>query len=183
MRWVHQYWVNKCVIESLRKQKLSLLTLESLKLWGTMSSRPNTDGPATEKARRPYVGNRFRKRTSSRRSQSQSPTSSRISNRQATRAEPLSWPGRCANVQATNDLATASHTTEINRHAGLLLHPQCSLYMAPTTNYKSRRHTTRLLPPSIRPTGVSSSHFSHLSPLLGVMSSPILVIAGRRVYE
>jgi len=62
MRWVLQYRANKYVFKSL--QKLSLVTLGSLKLSGT---KFQADGPATEKARRPCVCNRWRGSTRSRR--------------------------------------------------------------------------------------------------------------------
>ena len=62
MRLMLQYRANKCVFKSLRK--LSLLTLRSVKL---SSNEFQADGPATEKARRPYVHNRCRGRTRSRR--------------------------------------------------------------------------------------------------------------------
>jgi len=52
--------VNKYDFKSL--QKLSLLKLESLRLSG---NEFQTDGPATEKARRPYVRNQCRGRTRS----------------------------------------------------------------------------------------------------------------------
>jgi len=57
-----QYRANKCVFKSLRK--LSLVTLGSLKLSG---NEFQADGPATEKARRPYVCYRWRGSTRSRR--------------------------------------------------------------------------------------------------------------------
>jgi len=57
-----QYRANKRVFKSLRK--LSMVTLGSLKLSG---NEFQADGPATEKARRPYVCNRWRGRTRSRR--------------------------------------------------------------------------------------------------------------------
>ena len=62
MRWMLQYRANKCVFKSL--QKLSLVTLGSLKLSG---NKFQADGPATEKARRPYVCSGWRGSTRSRR--------------------------------------------------------------------------------------------------------------------
>jgi len=58
IRWVLQYRVNKCVLNSL--WKLSLLTLGSLILPG---NEFQAIGPATEKARRPYICNQCRGRT------------------------------------------------------------------------------------------------------------------------